>query len=269
MPVCGVFGTLLSFPAPFYSWKYIMLDLVEIYDNYLLNNNKLHQKKRYDGKEKWFHASSSGMCARKHYFQHIAGVKPKQVGSDTMRLFRLGDLIHNDIQDALRKYAEKNGSRIYIEREIRLPDVNVRGFLDIIVIEDGILYDIKTCNAWKWKTLFGRYPNPNPTTNYQTQLGTYGWWYENDSGEKLKKMTLLFYNKDTSKMRDLDVSTSYIRTAQDYWHDVNERYKKGNPPIELGIAPVYKWECKWSTGICGFYEVCGGGLDKEKGDNNL
>ena len=247
----------------------MMLDLVEIYDNYLLNNNKLHQKKRYDGKEKWFHASSAGMCARKHYFQHIAGVRPKPVDSDTMRLFRIGDLIHNDIQDALRKYAEKNGSKIYIEREILLPDVNVRGFLDIIVIDDGILYDIKTCNAWKWKSLFGRYPNPNPTTNYHLQLGTYGWWYEKDSGKKLKKMTLLFYNKDNSKMRDLDVSTSYIRSAQDYWHDVNERYKKGNPPIELGIAPVYKWECKWSTGICGFYEVCGGGLNKEKGDKSL
>ena len=98
----------------------MMLDLVEIYDNYLLNNNKLHQKKRYDGKEKWFHASSAGMCARKHYFQHIAGVRPKPVDSDTMRLFRIGDLIHNDIQDALRKYAEKNGSKIYIEREIIL-----------------------------------------------------------------------------------------------------------------------------------------------------
>ena len=220
-----------------------MLNLQRIYDDHLLNKNEAHRKKRYDGKEQWFHASASGMCMRKHYFQHIAKVKPKPVNEDTMRLFRLGDLVHEDIQNALREYAENNGSKIYIEKEIQLPEVNVRGFLDIIVIDDGILYDIKTCNSWKWKNLFGRYPDPNPSINYHLQLGTYGWWYEKSSRKKLKKLCLLYYNKDTSKMRELDVSTSYIKSAKEYWIDANERYEKGNPPIELGVAPTYKWEC--------------------------
>jgi len=173
-----------------------MLNLQRIYDDHLLNKNEAHRKKRYDGKEQWFHASASGMCMRKHYFQHIAKVKPKPVNEDTMRLFRLGDLVHEDIQNALREYAENNGSKIYIEKEIQLPEVNVRGFLDIIVIDDGILYDIKTCNSWKWKNLFGRYPDPNPSINYHLQLGTYGWWYEKSSRKKLKKLCLLYYNKE-------------------------------------------------------------------------
>tara|TARA_R100001530_G_scaffold54258_1_gene40044 strand:+ start:308 stop:1039 length:732 start_codon:yes stop_codon:yes gene_type:complete len=243
-----------------------MLNLQKIYDDHLLNKNEAHRKKRYEGKEEWFHASSSGMCMRKHYFQHIAHVKPTPVDEDTMRLFRLGDLVHEDIQNALREYAENNGSKIYIEKEILLPDVNVRGFLDIIVIDDGILYDIKTCNSWKWKNLFGRYPDPNPSINYHLQLGTYGWWYEKSSRKKLKKLCLLYYNKDTSKMRELDVDTSYIESAKEYWIDANKRYEKGNPPIELGVAPVYKWEC--NIKYCNFYQVCGGGL-KEKGDNEL
>ena len=242
-----------------------MLNLQKIYDDYLLNKNEVHRKKRYEGKEEWFHASSSGMCMRKH-FQHIAHVKPKPVDEDTMRLFRLGDLIHEDIQDALREYAENNGSQIYIEKEIRLPEVNVRGFLDIIVIDDGILYDIKTCNSWKWKNLFGRYPDPNPAINYYLQLGTYGWWYEKSSGKKLNRLALLYYNKDTSKMREKEIGLSYIDSAKEYWRDANKRYEKGNPPIELGVAPVYKWEC--NIKYCNFYQVCGGGL-KEKGDNEL
>jgi len=45
---------------------------------------------------------------------------------------------------------------------------------------------------------------------------------------------------------------------------VNKRFEKGNPPIELGVAPVYKWEC--NPKYCNFYEICGGGL-KEKGDD--
>jgi CRISPR/Cas system-associated exonuclease Cas4 (RecB family) len=181
-----------------------------------------------------------------------------------MRLFRLGDLVHNDIQEALIEYASLNGSQIMIEREIRLPDVNVRGFLDVIVVEDNALYDIKTCNAWKWKNLFGRSPDPNQPVNYNIQLGTYGWWYEEETGNKLKKLALLYYNKDNSRMKEKVIRTSYIQKAKEYWHNVQDIFKKGNPPIELGIAPAYKWEC--NPKYCNYYEVCGGGL-KEKGDD--
>ena len=239
-----------------------MLNIEDIYHKWLRKRNSTHQKKRYDGYEQWFHASSSGMCMRKHYFQHVAGVKPEEVGDDTLRLFRLGDVVHSDIQEALIEHASLYGSQIMIEREIRLPDVNVRGFLDIIIVEDQALYDIKTCNSWKWKTLFGRTPDPNPADNYNLQLGTYGWWYEEEYGNKLKKLALLYYNKDNSRMREKRIRTSYIDKAKEYWHDVNKRFKKGNPPIELGVAPAYKWEC--NPKYCNFYQVCGGGY-KEKG----
>jgi len=240
-----------------------MLNLVDIYHQWLRDKNESHRKKRYEGYDEWFHGSASGMCMRKHYFQHVAGVKPKEVDDDTLRLFRMGDLVHEDIQDALREFAETNGSKILIEREIRIPEVNVRGFLDIIIIDDNALYDIKTCNAWKWKGLFGRKPDLNQPINYNLQLGTYGWWYEMESGKRLEKLALLYYNKDNSRMREKVISTSYVDKAKEYWRDVNARFEKGNPPIELGVAPVYKWEC--NPKYCNFYEICGGGL-KEKGD---
>ena len=241
-----------------------MIDIQKIYHDWLRKNNETHYKKRYEGNEEWFHGSASGMCMRKHYFQHVAGVEPKPVDDDTLRLFRLGDLVHGDIQDALMEYASLNGSQILIEREIQLPEVNVRGFLDVVIVEDDALYDIKTCNAWKWKTLFGRSPDPNPAENYYLQLGTYGWWCEEEYGNKLKKLALLYYNKDNSRMKEKRIRTSYIEKAKEYWYDVNKRFKKGNPPIELGVAPVYKWEC--NPKYCNFYKVCGGGL-REQGDD--
>ena len=106
-----------------------MLDIQKIYHDWLRKGNDLHYKKRYQGNEKWFHGSASGMCMRKHYFQHVADVEPKQIDDGTLRLFRLGDLVHNDIQEALIDYASLNGSQIMIEREIQIPDINVRGFL--------------------------------------------------------------------------------------------------------------------------------------------
>ena len=241
-----------------------MLDIKKVYDDWIRNKNDAHYTKRYEGKEEWFHASASGMCMRKHYFQHVAGIKPPPFSDDTLRLFRLGDLVHEDIQSAVRDYADANGLPILIEKEIQLPEVNVRGFLDLLLIEDNTLIDIKTCNAWKWKGTFGRTPDPNQPINYNLQLGTYGWWYEEDSGNKLDKLVLLYYNKDTSKIREKIIPVSFINEAKKYWHNVKDIFKKGNPPIKLGIAPVYKWECKpqW----CNFNKVCGGGLI-EKGED--
>ena len=243
-----------------------MIDIIGIYNEYIANRNKLHQKKRYDGHEKWFHASSSGMCMRKHYFQHVAKVSPKPIDKDTLRLFRLGDLVHEDIQDALGEYAQNNGTQIFIEKEIQLPKVNVRGFLDIIVADDNALYDIKTCNSFKWKKLFGRYPDPAPSPNYYLQLGTYAWWFEEAYSKRIKKLALIYYQKDTSAMREYPVDVQYIEEAKNYWVDLNKRFKKGNPAIELGVAPAYAWEC--NPKYCGFFEVCGGGL-KSEGDNKL
>ena len=243
-----------------------MIDIIGIYNEYIANRNSLHQKKRYDGHEKWFHASASGMCMRKHYFQHVAKVKPKPIDKDTLRLFRLGDLVHGDIQDALGEYAQNNGTQIFIEKEIQLPKVNVRGFLDIIVADDDALYDIKTCNSFKWKKLFGRCPDPAPSINYHLQLGAYAWWYEEEYSKRMKKLALIYYQKDTSAMREYPVDVQYIEEAKNYWVDLNKRFKKGNPAIELGVAPAYAWEC--NPKYCGFFEVCGGGL-KSEGDNKL
>ena len=91
-----------------------MINIEKIYKNWLKKKNTLHFKNRYQGHEKWFHASSSGMCMRKHYFQHVAGVEPTPVNDDTLRLFRLGDLVHGDIQEALMEHARLNGSKILI-----------------------------------------------------------------------------------------------------------------------------------------------------------
>ena len=239
-----------------------VINIIDIYDKYIAKVNSSHQKKRYSEHKEWYHASSSGMCMRKHYFQHVAKVKPSEIDKNTLRLFRLGDVVHQDIQGALGEYAQENGTQIFIEKEIKIPEVNVRGFLDIIVVDDDALYDIKTCNSFKWSKLFGRFPDNNPSINYYLQLGTYAWWYENTYNKKMKKLALIYYNKDTSRMREKSVSVEYINEAKNYWYSLKERFKVGNPSIELGVAQAYSWEC--NPKYCGFYKVCGGGLKKEK-----
>jgi CRISPR/Cas system-associated exonuclease Cas4 (RecB family) len=243
-------------------WQMVKQSKVtQIYDDYVAHLNA-KKSQRYDGKEEWFHSSSAGLCARKHYYSSVEKIKqaPKDVG--TMRLFRLGDVIHSDIQDAVQWYASNNGSRIFIEKELYLDDLNVRGFIDLVMVDDGVLYDIKSCNYWKWRTVFGKtHYDPNSVKNYMMQTATYAHWYNihfQADYPKLESMALLFYNKNDSKMQELKIPMSMIDEVVDYWQRVNDAVKVGAPPIELGFAPVQEWECK--DKYCSYFEACGGGL---------
>ena len=49
-----------------------------------------------------YRASSSGMCSRKLYYESVMRLEPtEQIEDKVMRVFRLGDLVHTDIQQAL------------------------------------------------------------------------------------------------------------------------------------------------------------------------
>jgi len=174
-----------------------------------------------------------------------------------MRLFRLGDLVHTDMQDALQLYADENNVEVYIEKEIIIPRLNVRSFIDAMVLKDGALYDIKTCNDYKWQSIFGKYGSTDGIQNYMVQLGTYGLYFR-ENGVKINKMALLFYNKNNSRVKDVRVPRSYIDMAERYWLKVNESFKEGLPPVERGLAPVEDWEC--NKKYCSFFEACGGGI---------
>jgi len=232
----------------------------DIYDSYIDRLREANEVTRYAGRSEWFHASSSGLCTRKIYFQSIENAEPSPRDKDSLRLFRLGDLVHTDIQTAVTEYARETGARVLIEKEIVLPKLGVRGFLDLALLDDSHLIDIKTCNSYKWKNMFGKNAPANTSKNYALQLGTYGMFIDQNY-EHLKKLSLLFYNKNTSQMREVEFSRSIMLDAEIYWHDVNEKFEDGLPPIHLGEAPAYGWEC--NPKYCSFFEHCGGGLKPE------
>jgi len=237
--------------------------LKDIYNQFLLNKNENHVAARYKDKS-WYHSSVAGLCARKHYFSTIQQVEGRPVDENTQRIFRIGNLIHEDIQEALTWYAQIHGLPLLIEKEIYLEDLNVRGFIDLALIDmegdNHVLYDIKTCNDWKWKGMFGRNADGNQSLNYQLQLATYGLWAKRHYEIDNITMILCYYNKNTSRMREVEVPQEYIQEAYEYWSRVNLLVAdKKLPEVDMGIAPVYKWEC--NEKYCQFYEACGGGIN--------
>jgi hypothetical protein len=232
-----------------------------VYDTYIAQKGSLNRTARYEGMEHWFHASAAGMCKRKIYFESVEKIQPTKKNADTLRLFRLGDLVHGDIQRAFEIYAQRTGARILIEKEIRIEDLNVRGFLDLALLDHNHLYDIKTCNSFKWKKLFGRIPDANSDVNYQLQLGTYGMCIEQEFGE-LEGLSIAYYNKNTSAMREIAFDRSIVVNAKQYWLDLNAQFElDGMPEIAFGNAPMQAWEC--NPKYCSFFHACGGGLKPE------
>ena len=60
-----------------------MLDIKDIYGVYLQKLNEDNRINRYEDKEHWFHASSSGMCMRKIYYNSIEQVDSSPIDDNT------------------------------------------------------------------------------------------------------------------------------------------------------------------------------------------
>ena len=214
----------------------------DIYHEYIAYKNELNKKERYSGKESWYHASGAGFCSRKLYYESVEKAEPTNPTPPiNARVMRLGTVIHQDIQDAIIYYnniynninIKKDVSKeilselrvhkctFVVEGEIQLPEFNVRGFYDILVIDETdpslkriSLLDIKTSSRWGFEMKFSKKATiPQENRNHFLQLGTYALGIEKEYGN-VDEMSLLYYNKDNSKMAKQNVPIRYMHTAR-------------------------------------------------------
>ena len=250
------------------------IDIEGIYREYLDSKQEENRKERYEGNEHWYHASGSGSCSRKLYFESVEQIKPTNAfDTKTKRLLRLGSVIHEDIQSSLTRTRTLNGTssisssisskekenknkekeiEFHVEGEVAIDELNVRGFYDVVAKDEkGYLYDIKTCSGWAWQMKFGRKKQVNPSIHYELQLGTYGYAVKEIFG-RLDGMYLYYYNKNTSEMRAVEVPLTYVSRAYLFWKNINDEHKQGLPNFRVGVSPVQKWQCNY----CQFKNHC-------------
>jgi len=235
-----------------------MINIEEIYQEYL-NHLRVKNKEKYKDHKGWFSASSAGSCYRKMMYRTMDIDTPApDVRSN--RLLRLGTILHDDFEKSIDLYkealigeTENDDIQIVTEHRIELPEIKVVGHLDIGIISkdaDRIkIYDLKSCGAWKWRMKFGRKPDKNPSTNYELQIGTYGMGLGREHEITDVDLSLLWYNKDTSAMREENIDSIWIEEAFEYWTDLNEVVDSISKPEELTPGdpnvPIYAWECKY------------------------
>ena len=149
----------------------------------------------------------------------------------------------------------ENIKQILVEHPIDIPNLNVKGLADIIVeLESGevYVYDIKTIGSWSWRFKFGRKQESKPSIHQELQLGTYGFGVREEFG-RCDGLFLLYYNKDNSDVRQLEVDLDFIDQSYNYWTRVQDLHKiQGLPYLQDGESPVMSWECKY----CQYKDLC-------------
>ena len=251
------------------------MNIESIYGDYLKYQDSLREKD-----EHVFHASTAGSCYRKQMYSYY-NYPSDEKDSKSYRILRLGTLVHKDVEEALIRFEDQHVNltdvkhSVYSEQKIKLKEFDVVGTYDAgEKIEDGDkvtfnLYDLKTAAAYKWTTKFGRKENRKPDSdkNYKLQLGTYALGVASDHNPDKINMYLVWYNKNTSQIREQLVSNEWMDNALTYWSDVYDMKEDiGNyfreeliPEIEFGV-PMQDWECRY----CQFYSICPSTLADKK-----
>jgi len=252
---------------------------IDIYNRYITIKNEEKAAVRNKNNHEKYSASGAGLCIRKHWYDYN-GYDKKVSQADDLRRMRLGTVMGEDFDKAIEWFSGINleaqvpydegygvkDLKFYCEKAISHKDLNINGHFDLLIVvtnQDnrklGYLFDYKTAHSFKFKNLFGRKPDPNPSNNYEYQLGTYGFMIEEDGElcDEIKYMANIYINKDNSIMKMKEAHLGYMRAAKTYWTIVNNYQSHEDPPAfsagSSGRAPYQTWEC---GKYCAYTEIC-------------
>jgi len=235
-------------------------DIEQVYHTYLQKEQELNSKK-YEKYKGWFSASSAGSCYRKQLHK-ARGDSRTELKPRNMRLLRLGTIVHNDIEQAVKDYIavaeldELNNLKVITEHKVVLKDLNVLGHLDLCTYMDEEneisnleIWDYKTCGTYKWRLKYGRGAINKLDKRYAMQVSTYGMGMMEELDVKHSTLGLLWYNKDTSSIKKEYIPDSYIDDAFEYWTELQEISDEADEPEDLEVGdvgvPFENWECRY------------------------
>ena len=247
------------------------MNLETIYDDYLERLQE-ERKEKYKEYEEWFSGSSAGSCYKKQWYK-VNGFEPEPFDLRTKRLLRLGTIVHKDIENAISEAEPAEGVTVYLEHEIKLPEFNVVGHLDhCLVRKDGdtvelYISDLKTIASYSWTLKFGREAkkksiNSTPYIgHYELQVATYalGMIRELSLENMDVSLNIVYYNKNDSKLKTVNIPVEALDAATAYWTDLNRFIKEDDlietiPPNGVVGVPMQEWECRY----CQYSKICKG-----------
>ncbi len=216
-----------------------------------------------------WHPSSISGCQRKAVYE-VRGVEPTDPPTAKQaRILFLGSRFHEIVQEAVKL---AHGDRVYTEVRILVPELNVTGAADQLILAeqpDGTfeLQEFKTIKEWAFRKLTEpKDDHVRQQMHYMFALREHGGTADDGRiveplGDRLTQARFTYIEKQTFDTREFVVpwdpawEADIRRTVDDL-----EAYK-GDPlslPPRLPTDAKGKksWMCDWGWGRCQFYSRC-------------
>ncbi len=190
----------------------------------------------------WFHAGESGMCPRALFYKFKA---PKAHEPKTLRKFRVGTMIHEEVQRIL---GQSKKQWVECERPVTVTDVEtdmvVSGKADVFIIENNkrTVVELKSVNTIKFVRDKGE-----PNKHHVAQLTMYM--------RALRAEGYLVYVDKTN----LETQTFKVPYVENYFKHLMDKFRKVYEHLTLNTLPdtdpIDSWECRW----CQYKNECENG----------
>jgi len=185
-------------------------------------------------------SSNFGRCYRYQYWYRKGVEQSNPPDMTTLRLFRVGDIFHADLQKIA--LLEKD-EIISIEQEFKTEDV----FGHADVVSPDTIFDIKTTGMWQWKRITkAGYDLEVDNEVYILQIASYAMFLDRP------KAQIIFVQKDTYAMHKVDIDVAKwkpmvkeeLGILRGYWQ---------NRQLPPALPRAYnKKECNY----CSFKDTC-------------
>ena len=241
----------------------MILNIEKIYHEYLLRVNT-KERLKISKMPGYYSIGGAGSCFLKQMFK-VESYKAEPHDEKTIRYFRLGKLIHDDLEKAIKMVMQENNNiEITTEQGIIIEEYGIRGYYDICIIDHKEklieVYDAKTMKAYSWKLRFGQVKNRdrNPAVMAELQLATYAIGKLKENIGYTVKIYLIHYKKDDSTIRTTQIEPNFLHSALMYWTEFKE-FRSENKiddilPGNTFNVPVYEWEC--NKKYCQYWKHC-------------
>ena len=211
-----------------------------------------------------------GMCPRKRFYKR-QGILPEEFDERTKRVFKVGEIFHEWLQDLLKKQEVL----IACEEEVKDDKLNYKGHYDALVNFEKddhlILYDFKTVNSMA----FSYYDKQGFPEYHKSQLMSYIYFLRKQRFPLLKEGRMFYISKDDFRTVEMPI------IFNDEWENrieqelilLNNYWEEGKLPPRIvkdykSLSEPEAWQCAKKVGkmrkdgtylfkpFCPYYEIC-------------
>lgn len=197
--------------------------------------------------------------------KQVKKYKPKALNESDMAVFRIGNVFHEEIQEAFRwlidtKHKDNPNIEFDMEQKIKVDmyGLLVEGHYDLKILDHKNkivqVLDLKTMNP-RAMTFFKK--DPYSKTGYIIQLGTYAIGIKKQHPEYELVLLLSAWDKDKGSFHEVEIDVNRAIIAADtYYKNLAETMKLDVDdiiPLQHPFAPMEPaWECNY----CQYNHIC-------------